>query len=442
MKKSLLLVMALLMMSVMVLAGCQSTGPSDVTVGEQDNPMATEAPAEEPAATEAPAEAPAEEPAEAPAEEPATEEPAAAVDVSEIAKTFDVTPLESISDPAIFPLTNSIGPNGEKGVGISELLKLFKPEDLQKVKDAKLKGAICMHTTAADFSILQMEGIKSVYKTFGIELLTTTDAEFDVAKSVTDFESTMALKPDIIVDFILEPASNLPLLKKAHEQGIVVSLIDSIPTGINPEEFAGAAMADNYANGYNSAKFLAEYLGGKGKVAMINYQQDLFHTNQRTFGGRDAFKEYPDIEVVAEQQFDGTVDMAASVTEQFITQYPDLGGIWTVWDMPGMAAAGVIENAGKQDITKVVTIDLSEDSGLNVAQGGALICICAQHPYDQGIAEGLQAIGQWLGYDVPKYVMVPGEMFSRESYDQFAAGWKRVYHKDIPAEFKTAFEKK
>jgi len=432
MKKSLLVVLTVLMVCVFAFTACQSTGPSEVTVGQQEDPM----PKEEAPAEEAPA--PAVE--EAPAEEAPAPEPVEEADVADIAKLFNVMPLEWVDAPSIFPLTNSIGPNGEVGVGIAELLKLFSMDDLQKVQDANLTGAICMHTTAADFSIQQITGITNVFDTFGIEMLTITDAEFDVSKAATNFESTQALNPDIIVHFILEPASELPLMIQAREKGIVVSLIDSIPSGIAHEDFAGATMADNYANGYESAKFLAEHMNGEGTVAMINYFQDLFHTNQRTFGGRDAFAEYPGIEIVAEQQFDGTVDMASSVTEQFITQYPDLGGIWTVWDMPGFAAAGVIENAGRQDVTKVVTIDLSETSGLNVAQGGALICIAAQHPIDQGTATALQAVGTWLGYDTPRYVMVPGELFQRDNFENFSASWERVNHAPIPAEFKTAFE--
>ena len=232
----------------------------------------------------------------------------------------------------------------------------------------------------------------------------------------------------------------MPLIQKAAKAGIIVSLIDSIPPGISDSDYAGTTMADNYANGFNSAKYLCDYLKGKGEVAMINYVQDLYHTNQRTYGARDAFAKYPGIKVVAQQQQDGTTESCATISDAFITQYPNLKGIWTVWDMPGMAATSAVENANLQDKIKVVSIDLSEDIGYDIASGGACIALCAQHPYDQGVAEALQGIAKKLGYDVPKYIMVPGELVQKGTLESFSEGWQRIYHASLPDKFKALYK--
>ena len=118
-----------------------------------------------------------------------------------------------------------------------------------------------------------------------------------------------------------------------------------------------------------------------------------------------------------------------------MNKYPDLDAIWTVWDMPGMAAVGVVENAGKADQIKVATIDLSEDIGYDLASGGACICIGAQHPYDQGVSTALAAIADVLGYDPPKNIVVPGELVVKGTEESFAASWERIFHKELPAEF-------
>ena len=362
-------------------------------------------------------------------------------DPAAMAQEFGITPLELVDDPAIFKLTDSIGPNGEKGVGITELLKIFQPGDKEKIQTMNLTGAICMHTSASDFATQQIEGIRSVYDAFGIRLVAQTDGEFKVEKTVSDFESTLALKPDIMVHYVLDVNASLPLLQKAAEQGCIVALMDSIPEGISPDHFAGAAMADNYANGYYGAKYLAEAMGGKGQVAMISFIQDLFHTNQRSIGARDAFAEYPNIEIVEEQKHDGTTENNAAIADSFVIKYPDLKGIWTVWDMPGMAAAGIVENAGKQDQIKIASVDLAKDIGMNIASGGSVICLGAQHPFDQGVAEALLAIAKKLGYDTPKYVMVPGELITKGTYESFSAGWERVDHHPLPDEFKEVYGK-
>lgn len=426
MKKTLSALVVVVMICSLVFVGCQSTTDNLKTgSGTASATAATSASAETSSASLS------------------SDKATASMDsqAAAIAKEFDITPLEFVKAKAMLPMTDSIGPNGEKGVGVSELLKLFKPGDKEKIKAMGLKGAITMHTTASDFATSQLQGMKSVFNEFGIKLIAETDSEFNVAKSVSDFENVIAMKPDIVIHFVVDSASSLPLIKKAAKQGTVVSLIDSIPPGISDDDYAGTTMADGYANGYAAAKYLAEQMGGKGEVALINFVQDLYHTNQRTYGARAAFKEFPGIKIVDEQQHDGTTQSCSTIAEGLITAHPNLGGIWTVWDMPGMAAVAAVENHGLKNKIKVVSVDLSQDIGYDIAAGGACIGLGAQHPYDQGVAEALQAVAKKLGYKVPKYVLIPGELVTKGTLDSFSEGWKRIYHAPLPDKLKDLYNK-
>jgi len=339
---------------------------------------------------------------------------------------INIKPLVDDGTGAVMPL-KGIGPNGETPVGVDAILDLMSAQDKEEIRNAGYTATLCLHTTSSDWAILQIAGIKAVLKEFNIELLAVTDAEMSVEKQVSDFESSIGLDPDLMIVFILDANASLPVLKKAIDKGIKLSFIDAVPTGFrHPQDYAGMGTADNYANGQASAEALVDFLGGKGKVAVIKYVSSLFHTDQRTDAAIDVFNAAPGIEIIATQSVSGAED-AATVVENILVANPDIDGIWTVWDAPGMAAVGVIENLGKD--VKVATVDLSEDTAYSIASGGAMLATGAQHPYDQGVAEALIGVAALAGKETPPYVLVPGEKVTKES---MRASWKRVFKTDPP----------
>lgn len=340
---------------------------------------------------------------------------------------INIKPLVDDGSGVILPLGDALGPNGEAPVGVEAILNLISDTKKEEIKNAGYTAAISLHTTASDWSTLQLQGIQAVLDEFNIKLLATTDAEMKVDKQVSNLESILAMKPNMIISFVLDAVTVGPILKKASDQGIKIALIDAVPSGFtSPKDYAGMGTADNYANGKASAQALVDYLGGKGEIAILNYVSSLFHTDARTKGAHDVFAQYPDIKIVAEQGVDGA-EMAATATESILTANPNIKGIWTVWDAPGMGAVGVIENMGKD--VKVVTVDLSEDTAFSIASGGAMLASGAQHPYDQGVAEAMIGVAALAGIATPSYVIVPGEIVTKAS---MAESWKRVFKTAIP----------
>jgi len=341
-------------------------------------------------------------------------------------------PLEVDQTDEVQPL-EGIGPNGEKPVGIDVLQDLLTEEDAKKLKDGNFTAAICFHYIAADWPQLQLKGCKATLEKYGVKLLAVTDGQLKIDKQIADYETVIELKPDLIITIPLDRDATAPVLRKAVEKGIVLSFMDTVPTGfVHPKDYAGMATADNYANGRVGIEMLADHLGGKGKVALLHLKYSMFHTDQRSQAAREILKQYPDIEVVAEQKIENP-EQAASTTESLLVAHPDLDGIWTVWDGPGMAAAGIINNMGKK--TVVTTVDLSYDSAYSIASGGRLIGTGAQHPYDQGVAETLIGLAALVGKTPPAYVLIPGEKVTRKSMKR---SWYRVFRSEMPKEVKDA----
>ncbi len=355
-------------------------------------------------------------------------------DKTTVEQKYVLMPLAADETDEVQPL-EGIGPNGEKPVGVEALKGLITDEDANKLREGNYTAAACFHFLANDWSQLQIKGIKDTLEKYGVKLLAITDGQLKIDKQIADYESVIQLKPNLIITIPLDRDATAPILRKAVDAGIKLSFIDTIPTGFqHPKDYAGLGTADNYANGRVSAEILAQHLGGKGKIALLNYKYSMFHTEQRSQAARDTFKKYPDIQIAAEQSVENPEE-AANKTESILIANPDLAGIWAVWDGAGMAAASVIKNLGRK--TVVTTVDLSRDSAYSIASGGLLIGTGTQHPYDQGVAETLIGLAAILGKPTPAYVLVPGEKVTRKSIER---SWHRVFKTELPKEIKNALK--
>jgi ribose transport system substrate-binding protein len=342
-------------------------------------------------------------------------------------------PLEVDDTGEVLPL-QGVGPNGEEPVGVDAVEGLLTEADIQKIKNGGYTAVICLHTTMNDWAQLQIKGIEATLEKYGVELLAITDAEAKVDKQISDVESAIQLDPDLIIAVPLDNDATAAAFKKAADKGIVLSFMDTVPTGfVYPDDYAGMGTADNWSCGKASAEILGDYLGGKGKVALLHLGFMMYGTDQRSKAVKKTLRDkYPNIEVVAEQEVI-TPEQVANATEDILIAHPDLDGIWVVVDMGGMVSAGVVDNMGADVV--VTTVDLSHDSAFSIASGGSLIGTGAQHPYDQGIAETLIGLVALVGKTAPPFVVVPAEKVTRES---MVRSWYRVFREDMPEEIKDA----
>lgn len=322
----------------------------------------------------------------------------------------------------------NVGPNGNSPTSPAELVDMLTPELEKKVKEGNYTAAIAFHTTASDWPRLQEQGIRAVLEQYNIELLTVTDAEFKVDKQISDIESIIELSPDLLIGFCVDREANAAVFGKAAESGITISFMDTIPIDFkHPDDYVGLGIADNYEAGVVAAEIVAEAIDFDGKVGVCWFPLSMFHVDQRYYGIMDYLEQYPDIEVVDVQK-PGDAEKAATVAENWLTAYPDLEGIITVWDVQALGCAGVVEASGRDVV--VSGVDLSDDSAYAIASGSPLIGVSSQHPYDQGIVETLTGVLALGGKTPPAYVVVPCEKVTQKSVER---AYKRVFRRNPPA---------
>jgi ribose transport system substrate-binding protein len=344
-------------------------------------------------------------------------------------------------DAALAALANqvmSLGPNGESPQPASAVT--LTDEELARIKGMNAKAALVFHYGGNDWSQAQLDGLKAQFAEMGIEVIAVTDAGFKPEKQVSDIETVLAQKPNIIVSIPTDPVATAGAYKAAADAGVKLVFMDNVPQGLTVgKDYVSVVSADNYGNGVAAAHLMAKALGMKGDIGIVFHAADFFVTRQRY----DAFKktiteEYPDIKIVAEQgiggpDFSGDAEKAASA---MLTANPSIKGIWAVWDVPAEGVISAARTAGRDDLV-ITTIDLGENVAINIAADGFVKGLGAQRPYDQGVTEAKLAGYGLLGKEAPAYVALPALPVSKAN---LLDAWQAVYHKEAPAKVRDSMK--
>jgi ribose transport system substrate-binding protein len=333
----------------------------------------------------------------------------------------------------------SKGPHGEDPSEASAAD--LSDADIADIKSKKATAAIVMHYGGNDWAAAQIDGLKSQFAKMGIKLVATTDANFKPDKQVSDLETVMSKKPDIIVSIPTDPVATASAYKKAADAGIKLVFMDNVPNGLKAgTDYVSVVSADNYGNGVTSAHMMAKALGGKGQIGLIHHEADFFVTKQRYDGFKKTIAaDYPDIKVVDDKgiagpDFAGDGQAAASA---MLSKNPNLDGIWGVWDVPAEGIMAAARSAGRQDLV-ITTEDLGTNVAIALAKDKLVAGLGAQRPFDQGVTEAKLAGKALLGQKTPAYVALSALPVD---HDNVLEAWKQVYHADPPKDLRDAYSK-
>jgi ribose transport system substrate-binding protein len=139
-----------------------------------------------------------------------------------------------------------------------------------------------------------------------------------VADQVGQMENAVTQQYDGIILGTVDAAGIVPGIEAANAAGIPVIAVDTAPAG---GDFISLVQTDNIAAAQQGGQFIADKIGGKGKV--LNLQGDLANqTGQaRNEGVHKALDAYPDIQVI-DQSTMWLGEKGLSITENILTSSP------------------------------------------------------------------------------------------------------------------------
>jgi ribose transport system substrate-binding protein len=205
------------------------------------------------------------------------------------------------------------------------------------------------------------------------------DGQASAATQLSQVENFIAKKVDLIVLNPVEVDPLTPAVEAANKAGIPVITFDRWVSGGTTVTHVAASAKEI---GVKAGEALFDYMGGKGKIAVIEHIPGASTTIDRTKGLEEVLKKYPDIKVVARQPATSRAE-AMSAMENILTANPDIQGVYAYNDDNALGASDAIF-AAKKDKDVVVTGVGGTAPALEAVKQGKILATVDIFPKDEG----------------------------------------------------------
>ncbi|WP_180687571.1 ABC transporter permease/substrate-binding protein [Streptomyces gossypiisoli] len=278
---------------------------------------------------------------------------------------------------------------------------------------AQQKVGLSLSTLNNPFFVQIRAGAEAEAKKLGVDL-TVTDAQNDASQQANQLQNfTSEGLSSIIVNPVDSDAAG-PAVRAANQAGIPVVGVDR---GVNKAKTAALVASDNVEGGELGAKALAEKLGGRGTIVILQGQAGTSASRERGAGFAEGLKAYPGIKVVAKQPADFDRTKGLDVMTNLLQAHPDIDGVFAENDEMALGAIKALGSKAGTSV-QVVGFDGTPD-GLKAVQDGTLYASVAQQPRELGRIAVDNALRAAEGEKVSATVKVPVKVVTKENVAGF-----------------------
>ena len=247
------------------------------------------------------------------------------------------------------------------------------PEETVKAEDIKI-GYI-VKTLGNPTWQGYAEGARDAAEDLGVQLdVRDVPTEDDIEGQLNLALSMVNQDYDAIVAASITNSNLIPAIAAANEKGIPWIVVsedqDQDILDQNNAYVTAKVRLSFYLEGVTIGNYVAEQLNGEGQVGIVEGMAGTSATRDRVQGIKDAFEEYPDIEIVASQPGDWDRELAREVTAVMLEANPDIDAIIANNDTMALGALVAVEQAGKQDEVIVTGDDGINDAYESIKDGG------------------------------------------------------------------------
>ncbi len=252
-----------------------------------------------------------------------------------------------------------------------------------------------------------------------------TNADGDANKQISDFKDLMTKGCDAIIITAASASALSPVCEEATEEGIVVVSFDSL---VETDEIAGKVSCNDVEFGEIGAQFIADSIGGKGKIMMLDGIAGSTCSEGRTEGAMNVFEQYPDIEIVSQVNADWDYAKAKVAVEGLLSSGTKVDAIWSQGGAMTQAAVDAFNEAGEP----LVPMSGEGSNGFlkvwkeNLDKGFSSVC----PGYPTYISEVAlqQAIRALNGEEIEALYMLPTSSIGDDDIDDY-------YDPDLPESY-------
>lgn len=258
------------------------------------------------------------------------------------------------------------------------------------------KVALLVSTLNNPFFVDLRDGAQAEAKKLGVDLQ-VSDAQNDSAKQQDQAQNAQSQGAKAVIINPVDSDAAGPAVAPLLSANLTVISVDRSVTG---EKVTSHIASDNVAGGAQAADTLANSMGEKGEVLVLQGIPGAASTRDRGKGFKDRIKKYSNIKVVAEQTANFDRAEALNVATNLLQSHPNATGIYAENDEMALGAIQALgAKAGKE--IKVVGFDGTAD-GMKAIKAGTMAGTIAQQPKELGRSAVAAAVKAIKGQSVPK----------------------------------------
>ena len=274
-------------------------------------------------------------------------------------------------------------------------------------------------TKSDDFYVTMECGAEAEAKALGAHLTVNGPADFSVSEQAPILNAVAVSKPDALIVAPTDAAALDPELQRIQSGGTKIVFVDTSSS----DSSLGVARitSNNVGGGALAADSLAQAIGGKGTVAVINVAPGISTTDARIQGFDQEMKaKYPNITVLPTQYDNDSSATAASQVSSDISAHPDLSGVFATNVLSAQGAATGVQHAGKSGKVKVATFD-ADPQQMAALKSNTIQLAIAQSPYLEGQDGVKQALNAANGKPVTASIGTPLTAITQANQNSAAA---------------------
>jgi ribose transport system permease protein len=273
---------------------------------------------------------------------------------------------------------------------------------------------LSLSTLNNPFFVQIRAGAQAEAEKLGVDL-TVTDAQNDASQQANQLQNfTSSNLGAVIVNPVDSDAAGNSV-KAADRAGIPVVAVDR---GVNKATVDTLVASDNVAGGELAAKTVAEKLGGKGRIVILQGQAGTSAARERAAGFARGLRAYPGIRVLAQQPADFDRTKGLDVMSNLLQAHPDVQGVIAANDEMALGAIKALGSRAGRSV-QVVGFDGTPD-GLTAVKDGTLYASVAQQPTQLGRIAVDNALKAVRDEKVEPTVKVPVKVVTKDNVSGFS----------------------
>lgn len=240
------------------------------------------------------------------------------------------------------------------------------------------------------------------------------DPALDEKRQLEQIDEMLNEKIDVLVVTPVSWKTLTPVLKRAREEGVKIIVVDS---DVYDESLVDCTIkSDNYDAGVQVGQYV---LSDNKKRKFILMTHNVAKSGiDRIQGFKDAVKGSPNVEIVAEIDCKGQLEIAEPQMQKIIKSGKTFDAVFCLNDLASVGVVAALEENNMLNKVEIYGVDASPDSKAFIKEN-IMEASSAQFPTKIGKSTAEAIYDILNGNNVEKQILVPVELISNDNIEKY-----------------------